>query len=104
MSSPHGPRSPELWQQLRWLATPFSFMRDSRHRYGESFTIAIGKGKLSKVVFVSHPKDLELILSNDDGELFDARRTKRDARNSSGNGILDRFHILMRFVPQHCGF
>jgi len=47
-------------------------MRDSRHRYGESFTIAIGKGKLSKVVFVSHPKDLELILSNDDGELFDA--------------------------------
>ena len=47
-------------------------MRDSRHRYGESFTIAIGKGKLSKVVFVTHPKDLELILSNDDGELFDA--------------------------------
>jgi cytochrome P450 family 110 len=47
-------------------------MRDSRHRYGESFTIAVGKGKLSKVVFVTHPKDLELILSNDDGELFDA--------------------------------
>jgi cytochrome P450 family 110 len=47
-------------------------MRDSRQRYGESFTIAIGKGKLSKVVFVTHPKDLELILSNDDGELFDA--------------------------------
>ena len=47
-------------------------MRDSRHRYGESFTITIGKGKLSKVVFVTHPKDLELILSNDDGELFDA--------------------------------
>ena len=47
-------------------------MRDSGHRYGESFTITIGKGKLSKVVFVTHPKDLELILSNDDGELFDA--------------------------------
>jgi len=47
-------------------------MRDSRHRYGESFTVAIGKGKLSKVVFVTHPKDLQLILSNDDGELFDA--------------------------------
>ena len=72
MSLPDGPKSPELWQQLRWLATPFSFMRDSRERYGESFTVAIGKGKLSKVVFASHPKDLELILSNDDGELFDA--------------------------------
>jgi cytochrome P450 family 110 len=47
-------------------------MRDSRKRYGESFTVAIGKGRLSKVVFASHPKDLELILSNDDGQLFDA--------------------------------
>ena len=72
MPLPDGPKSPELWQQLRWLATPFSFMRDSGHRYGESFTITIGKGKLSKVVFVTHPKDLELILSHDDGELFDA--------------------------------
>jgi cytochrome P450 family 110 len=67
-----GPRSPKIWQQFRWLATPFSFMRGSRQRYGENFTIAIGKGKLSQVVFASHPKDLELILSNDDGELFDA--------------------------------
>jgi cytochrome P450 family 110 len=72
MSLPDGPKSPELWQQLRWLATPFSFMRDCRQRYGETFTVAVGKGKLSKVVFASHPKDLELILSNDDGELFDA--------------------------------
>ena len=72
MSLPDGPKSLELWQQLRWLATPFSFMRESKRRYGESFTVAIGKGKLSKVVFASHPKDLELILSNDDGELFDA--------------------------------
>src|SRR6201984_3644542 len=72
MSVLGGPNSPELWQQLRWLATPFSFMRDSRQRYGDSFTVAIGKGKLSKVVFACHPKDLELILSNDDGELFDA--------------------------------
>jgi cytochrome P450 family 110 len=71
MSLPDGPQSPDLWQQLRWLATPFSFMRDSRRRYGESFTVATGRGKLSKVVFASHPKDLELILSNDDGELFD---------------------------------
>jgi cytochrome P450 len=47
-------------------------MRDSRQRHGESFMVAIGKGKLSKVVFVTHPKDLELILSKDDGELFDA--------------------------------
>ena len=44
MSLPDGPKSLELWQQLRWLATPFSFMRDSRERYGESFTVAIGKG------------------------------------------------------------
>jgi cytochrome P450 family 110 len=72
MSLPDGPKSPELWQQLQWLATPFSFMRNTRQRYGETFTIAIGKGKLSTVVFASHPKDLELILSNDDGELFDA--------------------------------
>jgi cytochrome P450 family 110 len=72
MALPNGPKSPRLWQQLRWLATPFVFMRDYRQRYGETFMVALGQGKLSKAVFVSHPKDLELILSNDDGHLFDA--------------------------------
>jgi hypothetical protein len=48
MSLPDGPKSPELWQQLRWLATPFSFMRDSRERYGESFTVAIGAGTICR--------------------------------------------------------
>ena len=34
MSFPKGPNSPEVWQQLQWIAMPFSFMRGCRRRFG----------------------------------------------------------------------
>jgi cytochrome P450 len=71
MSLPDGPKSPQIWQKLRWIGTPFSLMRECRQRYGESFVLAIGQ-QIPNVVFVSSPEALELILANDDGDLFDA--------------------------------
>jgi cytochrome P450 len=70
MSLPDGPKSPEIWQNLQWAATPFSFLRGCSRRYGESFKLRLRK-KLS-AVFVSNPEDLQLILANDDSGLFDA--------------------------------
>ena len=50
---------------------PFSFMRGCNDRYGDRFTAALGE-KLSPVVFFSNPQALQVILTNDDSELFDS--------------------------------
>ncbi|MBV8967902.1 MAG: cytochrome P450 [Verrucomicrobia bacterium] len=71
MALPDGPKSPHIWQKLLWIGTPFALMRECRQRYGESFVLAIGQ-KIPQVVFVSSPKALELILANDDDDIFDA--------------------------------
>jgi len=71
MSLPDGPKSPEIWQKLLWIATPFPFMRSCSHRYGDSFKVRLSQ-KLSPVVFFSNPEALQLILTSDDAELFDA--------------------------------
>ena len=71
MSLPDGPKSPEIWQKLRWIGAPFSFMRSCSHRYGDSFKVRLSQ-KLSPVVFFSNPEALQLILTSDDSELFDA--------------------------------
>jgi cytochrome P450 len=71
MSLPDGPKSPKIWQMLHWITMPFSFMRRCNDRYGDRFTAAIGE-KLSPVVFFSNPQALQVILTSDDSELFDA--------------------------------
>ncbi len=71
MLLPDGPKSPELWQMLQWIASPFSFMRDCKQRYGDCFTVALS-AKLSRIVFVSDPQALQVILTGDNSELFDA--------------------------------
>jgi cytochrome P450 family 110 len=71
MSLPDGPKSPRIWQMLHWITMPFSFMQGCNDRYGDCFTAAIGQ-KLSPVVFFSNPKALQVILTSDDSELFDA--------------------------------
>lgn len=46
-------------------------MRSCASRYGDSFTVMLGTNK-APVVFFSHPKALQTILTNDDSEAFDA--------------------------------
>jgi cytochrome P450 family 110 len=71
MSLPDGPKSPRIWQMVHWITMPFSFMQSCNDRYGDCFTAAIGE-KLSPVVFFSNPQALQVILTSDDSELFDA--------------------------------
>jgi cytochrome P450 len=51
---------------------PFSFMRDCSERYGDRFTLTFFSRKLPPVVFFSNPQALQVILTNDDSELFDS--------------------------------
>src|SRR4029077_7779632 len=71
MSLPDGPKSPKIWQMLRWITMPFSFMRGCNDRYGDCFTATIGQ-KLPSVVFFSNPQALQVILTSDNSELFDS--------------------------------
>jgi len=71
MPLPDGPKSPKIWQMLHWITMPFSFMRSCHNRYGDCFTAGIGH-KFSPVVFFSNPQALQVILTNDDSELFDS--------------------------------
>jgi cytochrome P450 family 110 len=71
MSLPEGPKSPKIWQMLHWITMPFSFMRSCSDRYGDRFTVSLSQ-KLPAVVFFSNPKALQVILTNDDAELFDS--------------------------------
>jgi len=71
MSLPDGPKSPDAWQMLQWVTMPFSFMRSCRHRYGDRFTVTLSQ-RVGPIVFFSNPKALQVILTGDDSELFDA--------------------------------
>jgi cytochrome P450 len=71
MSLPDGPKSPSFWQMLQWVTMPFSFMRRCRRQFGDPFTVAFSQ-KLGPIVFFSHPEALQVILTGDDSELFDA--------------------------------
>jgi hypothetical protein len=71
MSLPDGPKSPKIWQMLRWITMPFSFMRGCNDRYGDCFTATIGQ-KIPSVVFFSNPQALQVILTSDNSELFDS--------------------------------
>ena len=71
MSLPDGPKSPDAWQMLQWVTTPFSFMRRCRQRYGDRFTVTLSQ-RLGPIVFFSNPEALQVILTGDDSELFGA--------------------------------
>ena len=71
MSLPNGPKTPAIWQMFHWITSPFSFMRDCTHNYGDCFTVRLG-AKFAPVVFFSHPQALQTILTNDDSKVFDA--------------------------------
>src|SRR3984893_14853597 len=71
MSLPDGPKSPDALQMLQWVTRPFSFMRRCKRRYGDRFTVTLSR-RLGPLVFVSHPEALQIILTGDDSDLFDA--------------------------------
>jgi cytochrome P450 family 110 len=74
MALPDGPKGGSNWQMLRWVATPFSFMRACSRQYGDCFTIRLSE-RFGPLVLFSHPEALQLILTNDGGELFEAPGT-----------------------------
>ena len=71
MVLPDGPKASSVWQMLQWVTTPFSFMRACSEHYGDCFTIRLSR-RFGPLILFSHPEALQVILTNDDGKLFDA--------------------------------
>jgi cytochrome P450 len=68
MKLPDGPQIPVLFQMLRWIANPMSFMEACTKTYGETFSISLDKNS-SPLVIVSNPQAIQQILTNDTKEL-----------------------------------
>ena len=64
MQLPDGPRTPALLSMMQWIADPFAFMDACARRYGDFFSVPLGR-KFHPVVFVSNPQTLQEILAND---------------------------------------
>jgi cytochrome P450 family 110 len=71
MSLPEGPKEPMSCQMLQWITTPISFMRRCHKRYGDQFTVKLAR-VLPAVVFCCDPQALQIVLTKDESELFDA--------------------------------
>jgi len=72
MSLPDGPKSPAILQLIHWIARPLSFMRSCSDRYGDCFTVKSLGPRMSPAVVFSDPRALQIILTSDDSEEFDA--------------------------------
>jgi cytochrome P450 len=67
----NGPRSPDLFNLIRWIAMPLSYMRSCNDQYGDCFTMNLGY-RVPRTVVFSHPRALEIILTSPHSEEFDA--------------------------------
>jgi len=71
MPALNGPRSPDLLNLIRWIATPLSYMRSCNERYGDCFIVNVGHG-MGRTVIFSDPRALEIILTSPHSEGIDA--------------------------------
>jgi cytochrome P450 len=76
MKLPDGPQTPPFLQLLQWIARPLELMETCVQRYGDIFTIRLGK--LKPIVFVSNPQAIQ--------EIFTAQSEQFEV--GRGNGIL----------------
>lgn len=68
---PNGSKAPAFIQMMQWIASPLSMMSKCAKRYGDIFTLNIGK-KYTPIVFVSNPIALQEILTGDSTKQFSA--------------------------------
>ena len=60
---PAGPTEPPIWQTLRWLLRPISFMESCRRRFGDAFSVRF-LGFKSPMVMLSDPDAIRALYGN----------------------------------------
>lgn len=64
MQLPLGPQNPAVVQLTRWIFSPMSFMDECVRRFGDMYTLNLGKDN-PNLVFISNPQALQQILTQD---------------------------------------
>ena len=60
---PAGPTEPPIWQTLRWLLRPISFMESCRRRFGDAFSVRF-LGFKTPLVMLSDPEAIRALYGN----------------------------------------
>ena len=60
---PAGPTEPPIWQTLRWLLRPISFMESCRRRFGDTFSVRF-LGFKTPMVMLSDPDAIRALYGN----------------------------------------
>jgi cytochrome P450 family 110 len=68
MPLPNGPKTPALFQIMRWVLSPMSYMETCVKTYGDSFSLKLDINS-PPIVFFSHPQAVQQILTTDTKEL-----------------------------------
>ena len=91
---PPGPREPAALQTVEWVARPTAFLRRSRARHGDPFTIRVAWAD-APMVLVSEPEDVKRVFTARDGALL----------GGSSSTVLEPFagpsSILLLDGPEH---
>lgn len=82
---PDGPKLLQMWQLVKWIADPLSYLESCARAYGDTFTIRLAT--FEPFVFLSHPQAIQEIFTADPKQ-FDSGRTNGIARPLVGDRSL----------------
>lgn len=85
MTLPNGPKTLPFVQLIQWIANPLALLETSRQRYGDPFTLRLGR--LSPVVFFSNPQAIQQIFTAQPNQ-FDSGRANAILRPLIGDQSL----------------
>ncbi len=74
MKSIPGQKTPTLLQKIQFLLNPINSVEYAAKKYGDIFTIVTFSGK--KLVVVNNPKDLQEVLTKDNGNEYEVPTNK----------------------------
>jgi cytochrome P450 len=60
---PPGSRAPAIWQIVRWIAQPLTFLDENHRRYGDVFTLRAPRD--GNFIVVSRPELIKQVLAAD---------------------------------------
>ncbi|MGF1489043.1 MAG: cytochrome P450 [Prochloraceae cyanobacterium] len=85
MKLPDGPKTPALFQLIKWIAQPCDYLEECSEKYGDIYTLRLFG--FPPLVFISNPQGIQEIFSAD-AKYFDVGRTNNIARPLLGDNSL----------------
>ncbi|MGD1717760.1 cytochrome P450 [Dapis sp. BLCC M172] len=84
MKSIPGPKTPTLFQKIQFILNPLKTFESNAKKYGDIFTMVADIGK---AVIVNNPKELQQLLTKDDGNEYEVPGPKPLKPLFGGNSI-----------------